>query len=678
MKKEILTIITSLSLSFGVLAQVDSLRITELNPVVVTGTGTYHTADNSPVAVKVISAKELKEVQATNVQDALNKLTPNITLHTNGMGSFVNFNGVSDDYLLIMENGKRVSGDDRWSRISLDNVKRIEVFSGAASALYGSDAIAGVINIITEEGNDLVEATSRTKVMDHGRMNHDVNVDVNVKKFSSFTSYNFRKADNWQVNKYQEFIETDKDGNEQSVIKLNGRPMSQGFQSHNISEKLEWRFNDHWQLYLTGDYYDYVTTRPENAISFTQKKSTDKSTGEIKYSYTPKAAYTYDLHHNSYKYGGGSRWTPNDSVSVFMDVYCDNVTSKYDYWQTDEAEAYDETRKSTHYVNESLKGIFRLANWNKLSGGLEFVQESLNSESDNISHETTNTYNVFAQEELTVAKWFDIVAGVRYTYNTNFGSHVTPNVGLFYHIGGFRIRTSYAGGYKTPTLSQLYATDQAKTSSRYTINNDMLKAEKNHFGTVNLEYGNNWMNIGVTGFVNKIKDMINYRTLTEEEIMADPKLTELNKEWTTIRQRDNIDNALLRGINTNVKFITKAGLSFGGGYAFTDGEVDKAVRHVGNANVSYDKTWNKYHLNVAVNGHVQGKRFSSTYGYADGYSQWDLNTRHTITMNQFVLEPGIGIENLFNEVDDSYWNSNYSTISPGRSFYVSLALKFKN
>ena len=678
MKKEILTIITSISLSFGVLAQVDSMRITELNPVVVTGTGTYHTADNSPVAVKVISAKELKEVQATNVQDALNKLTPNITLHTNGMGSFVNFNGVSDDYLLIMENGKRVSGDDRWSRISLDNVKRIEVFSGAASALYGSDAIAGVINIITEEGNDLVEATSRTKVMDHGRMNHDVNVDINVKKFSSFTSYNFRKADNWQVNKYQEFIETDKDGNEQSVIKLNGRPMSQGFQSHNISEKLEWRFNDHWQLYLTGDYYDYVTTRPENAISFTQKKSTDKNTGEIKYSYTPKAAYTYDLHHNSYKYGGGSRWTPNDSVSVFMDVYCDNVTSKYDYWQTDEAEAYDETRKSTHYVNESLKGIFRLANWNKLSGGLEFVQESLNSESDNISHETTNTYNVFAQEELTVAKWFDIVAGVRYTYNTNFGSHVTPNVGLFYHIGGFRIRTSYAGGYKTPTLSQLYATDQAKTSSRYTINNAMLKAEKNHFGTVNLEYGNDWMNIGVTGFVNKIKDMINYRTLTEEEIMADPKLTELNKEWTTIRQRDNIDNALLRGINTNVKFITKAGLSFGGGYAFTDGEVDKAVRHVGNANVSYDKTWNKYHLNIAVNGHVQGKRFSSTYGYADGYSQWNLNTRHTITMNQFVLEPGIGIENLFNEVDDSYWNSNYSTISPGRSFYVSLALKFKN
>lgn len=652
--------------------------MTELNPIVITGTGTYHTADNSPVAVKVLSEKELKNIQATSVQDALGKLTPNITMHTNGMGDFVNFNGVSDDYLLIMVDGKRVSGDDRWSRISMDNVKRIEVFSGAASALYGSDAIAGVINIITDETKNSVSATSRTKVMSHGRLNQDVNVDATKGKFSTFTSYNFRKADNWQVNHFQEFIETDKNGNEQSVLKLNGRPMSQGFQSHNLSEKLEWRFNDHWNMYFTGDYYDYVTTRPQSAMSFSQKENKDKETGVKSYSYTAKPSYTYDLHHNSYSYGGGTRWTPNDSIQVDLDVKCDNFTSKYDYWQTDEKEAYDETRKETHNVNEILKGIFRLADWNKLSGGLEFVQESLKSESDNISHESTNTYNIFAQEEFKIVKGFEAVAGVRYTYNTNFGNHVTPNVGLFYHIGGFRVRASYAGGYRTPSLSQLYATDQAKTSSRYTINNPSLKAEKNHFGTVNLEYGNEWLNIGVSGFINQIRDMINYRTLTEDEIAAEAELIELSKEWKTIRQRDNIDTALLRGVSPNVKFISKCGLTIGGGYTFTDGEVDKAVRHVGNVNVSYDKTWNKYHVNIALNGHIQGRRFSSTYGYADGYSQWDLNTRHVITIDKFILEPGFGIENLFDEVDNSYWNSNYSTTNPGRSFYVSLALKFKN
>lgn len=676
MTKKVLIATTSLLFVNTVWAQKDSIRSMELNPVVVTGTGTYHRADNSPVAVRVVSAKDIKDVQATSIQDALSKLTPNITTHTNGMGTFVNFNGVSDDYMVILENGRRLSGDDRWSRISLDNVKRIEIFSGAASALYGSDAIAGVINIITDDGRKEVEASSRTKVMSHGRMDQDVNVDVNAGKLSSQTSYNYRQADNWQVNHYQEFIETDADGSEHSVLKLNGRPMSQGFNSHNLSQKFDWRFNDSWSMYVRGNYYDHETARPQNAMAFTQKKTTDKATGETKYSYTSKPAYTYDLHHNTYLYGAGARWSPNERVHMYLDVYSDNYESSYDYWQTDEKEAWEETRKRTHYVNETLKGIFRLADWNKLSGGIELVQESLNSESDNISGATTYTYNVFAQDEVNIVKGLEAVVGARYTYNSNFGSRFTPNIGLFYHIAGFRFRASYAGGYRTPTLSQLYATDQAKTNSRYTINNPSLRAEKSHFGNVCIEYGNKWMNVSVGGFINKITDMINYRTLTQDEIDASPELTELHKEWSTIRQRANIDNARLRGISTNVKFITPFGLAIGGGYTFTDGEVDKAVRHVGNANVTYDHTWKRYHLNVALNGHIQGRRFSSTYGYADGYSQWDLNTRHTITLKHFVLEPGIGIENIFNKVDNSYWNSNYSTISPGRSVYVSLAMRY--
>ena len=164
----------------------DSLSTShDLNPVVITGTGTYHRADNSPVAVKVITAKELKDAQVTTLQDALTKLTTTITTHTNGMGTFVNFNGVSDDYIVILENGKRVSGDDRWSRINMNNVRRIEVYSGAASALYGSDAIAGVINIITDDGREPVSASSFTKLMNHGRFDEEVNVDVKVGKLTS-------------------------------------------------------------------------------------------------------------------------------------------------------------------------------------------------------------------------------------------------------------------------------------------------------------------------------------------------------------------------------------------------------------------------------------------------------------------------------------------------------------
>lgn len=659
----------------------------DLNPIVITGTGTYHRADNSPVAVKVITAKELQDAQVTTLQDALTRLTTNVTTHTNGMGDFVNFNGISDDYIVILENGKRVSGDDRWNRIAVNNIKRIEIFSGAASALYGSDAIAGVINIITDESKAPVTASSSTTLKDNGRMDEDVNVDINAGAISSHTSFTHHQADNWQVSHYQEFEEGDN-----KVLKLTGRPMSVGFRSNNISEKLDFRLNDQWSFYVRGSYYDYLTNRPQSAAYFTQKKGTDGS-----YSYTSKQAYTYDLHHTSYLYGGGARWVPNSRTHLYLDVYSDNFESQYSYWQTDKKEAYDETRKRTHYVNETLRGIFRLTDWNKLSAGAEFVQESLNSESDNIDFETTNTYNLFAQDEVQMMKGLEAVVGVRYTQNDHFGAAFTPNVGLFYHIAGFRLRASYAGGYRTPTLSQLYATDQAKTTSRYTLNNRDLKPEKNHFFNVNAEYSNSWMSISVTGFMNKIRDMINYRTLTTAEINNDASLKALrdDENWKTIRQRDNIDRATLRGISASLKFLLPGGFALGGGYTFTDSKaetqtlntktqqyettetpVDKSVKHVGSVLASWDRTWNNYHLNITLNGHLQGERYSSTYGYADAYSQWDFTTRHTFTLRNFTLEPSIGIENIFNQRDTSPWSSNFSTINPGRSFIVSLRMKY--
>lgn len=667
----------------------DTERSVELNPVTVTGTGTYRKAENSPVAVKVISQKELQDAHATNLQDALNKLTTNITTMTNGMGTFINFNGVSDDYIVILENSKRISGDDRMDRISIKNIKRIEILSGAASALYGSDAIAGVINIITDEAKNTVEASMSTYQSSKGRQTNDVNVDVNVGKFSSFTSFTNRRADNWQVNNMQEFTE-----GEETVLKLTGRPMSQGFHSTNISEKMEWRFNNEWSAYVRGNYYDHMTDRPQNAQYFTQSK--DKKTGD--YKYTAKQAYTYDMHHRSFSYGAGTRWAPTNNTHLYLDIFSDNYSSKYDYWQTADKESYDETRKRTNYYNETLKGIFRLNSWNKLSTGIELEQNYLNSVSDNIDSEHNETYNFFAQDEINIVKGLEAVAGVRYIYNSGFGSHVTPNAALFYHISGFRFRASYAGGYKAPTLSQLYATDQAKTNARYTMANAGLKPEKNHFWNLNAEYSNKWMSVSVSGFINNIRNMINYRTITTDEINSSEALTALyNDGWTTIRQRDNIDKATVRGISANIKLLLPYGFTLGGGYThtysnaetmtlntksqeyeITETPVDKSVRNVGNVNAAWDKTWKNYHLNVSINGHMQGPRYSSSYGYAEKYSQWDLHTRHIITLRQVVLEPGIGVENIFNKRDTTPWNSNYSTINPGRSLYVSMALKFKN
>ena len=209
-----------------------------LGQVVITGTGTHRRMTNSPVPIQVITAKDLGNANVTNLEDALVKLTPNVTTMTNGMGTTLSLNGMNEDYMLLLENGKRLTGDDRYTRINIANIKRIEILSGAASALYGSDAIGGVINIITDDTKNAVNVSNYTHYTSKGRFSENINADVNAGKFSSYTSYQRREADNWQVN------DLDENGYK------TGRPMSTGFLSDNISQRFAYNATDRLSFYV--------------------------------------------------------------------------------------------------------------------------------------------------------------------------------------------------------------------------------------------------------------------------------------------------------------------------------------------------------------------------------------------------------------------------------------------
>lgn len=653
-----------------------------LGQVVVTGTGTHRRMSNSPMPVQVITAKDLGNANVTSLEDALVKLTPNVTSITNGMGTTLSLNGMNEDYMLVLENGKRLTGDDRYTRINVGNIKRIEILSGAASALYGSDAIGGVINIITDDSKNALNISNYTHYTSKGRFSESINVDVNAGKFSSYTSYQRKEADNWQVN------DIDENGNK------TGRPMATGFASDNISQRFAYNVNDRLSVYLRGNYYDYGTRRPESATYFKAEKKKDENGNTI---YKETQAYKYNMLHDSYTYGAGAKYIINKSAYIDADFYADNYTSKYGYFTKSGSfqPGDEETRKQTNYYNATIKGIFKLNKWNKLSAGIEYINEHFKSESENISFKNMYTFAVFAQDEITLLKNLQAVAGIRYLYNENFKNYATPNIALMYKPGNFNFRAAYATGFRTPTLSQLYATDESKTSSRFTTGNPGLKPEKSNFFSLNGEYTCSRFSISVTGFYNDIRDMINYRVLSNEEIHQ-MGLDEIHEQFETIRQRDNVDRAKIKGISVNANLYVGAGVTIGGGYIYTDSEakttsydsdsqqnvvktspVDKSVKNAANVHARWDHNWGNYHLNVNLNGHIQGERYSSTYGYAPKYQQWDLNTRHTFNLDAFVLEPGIGIENLFNKRDERPWNSNFSTINPGRAVYISLAVKFK-
>lgn len=641
-----------------------------IGQVVVTGTGTHRRMTDSPVPVSVITAKEISNANVSTLEDALVKLSPNISSYTNGMGTTMSLNGINEDYVLILENGKRLAGEDRYTRINVANIKRIEVLNGAASALYGSDAIGGVINIITDDAKNTINVSSYTHYSSEGRWTEALNADVNAGKLSSYTSYQRLQAGSWWHN------HIDENGNE------TGKPTSVGFYSNSVNQRFVFNATDKLSFYVRGTYYDNKTRRPQDATYFT--KSKDK--------YVEKDAYTYNLKHETYTYGAGMKYMINRTAYIDAEFYSDNFSSDYVYFKKtgDYMPGDAVTRKKVNYYNGNVKGIFRVGSRNRVSVGMEYVNEHLNSESDNISFKNMYTMALYAQDEIKLMKNFQAVLGLRYIYNENFKNHATPNVALMYKLGGLNLRAAYAAGFRTPTLSQLYATDESKTASRYTVGNPNLKPEKNNFYSLNAEYNYRWLSVSVTGFINDVRDMINYRDLTEEEI-ASMGLSDKHAQFDQIRQRDNIDKAKTRGLSFNATASLGAGFRLSGGYTYLDTKakqlkddgtykespIDKSIRHMGNVNGQWEHSWGFYRLNVNLHGHLQGRRYSQSYGYAPKYQQWDLNTRHTFNLKSIILEPGVGIENLFDKIDDRPWNNNFSTLNPGRSVYASLSIRFK-
>lgn len=621
----------------------------ELDPVVVTATGTNKQMSRSPIPISVITAKALKQANITSFEEAMSKLTPNFSFLTNGGGTTMSMNGLPDSYVLVLENGKKLTGDDAYTRINMANVKRIEILNGAASALYGSDAIAGVINVITDDEVDRINISTQTRYSSKGRFTQLVNADLSVGKLNSFTSYQRQQADGWQLSPLVEV--KDKKTGAVSLVPTD-KEASTAFFSNSTSQRFTYDVNNRLSLYLRGSYYNSETDRPVTE-------------------------YAYNMLHQTYAYGAGAEYRIKPQAVLTADFYSDNYTTNYGYIKKsgDFEAGSKEMRKRTRYDRADLKGVFGLGKRHHLSVGMEYVKEHLTSTSEKLSDIAMYTSSVYAQDEIDLYSNLQAVVGMRYTYHENYHSYATPHVALLYKLKRFNFRGSYAAGFRSPTLSQLYYTNTDTKKDLLTLANPALRPEKNDYFALNAEYAHPSFTLTVTGFLNQVRHMINYRTLT----------TDGKEEYgfTTVQQRSNIDRARIRGVNFSFNSYLGGGFTFNGGYSYidarnvnTDAPIDKSLKHAANVAGLWAHTWNNYRLQVNLNGRIQGERYSQTWGYAPNFQLWNLNTTHTFTLNHFVLEPGAGIENIFNYRDNRPWNSNYATLTPGRALYASLVIRF--
>ena len=655
-------------------------RTYNLNPVVVTGSGHHQRLKSTATPVRVLSSQEIHEQGITTFDGALTRMMPQASMAPSSMGGFLRLNGLGNKYILILINGQKLSGDISnnvdLNRINMSRVKRIEVLDGAASSLYGSDAIAGVINIITDQPTqDFISVTSDTRVSGHGVLTESVGLDIYKNGFGSYTSFSYDKADSYRNND----LEYKKGSDTETQVSI--APLFTGYRSNILGQKFTYAPSQHLALNAGLDYSYKITDRPgtrEDVTGGTDYEMRYKgfrwNIGGI-YKFTSKNSLQADFVVDRFRYG--------KEYDVETDIY-----KKGDYVQS----------KKQRMMEGQLKAILSLTTNSTTIFGANWRKDYLTASSGNIDQ---HVYSLaaYAQHEMKFLKDFTATLGLRLTHHETFNQHLTPKATLMYAPGSFRFRFTYSAGFRAPGLDELYyhyfSVNRGK--AQISFGNQDLKPEKSNYFSLNAEYRTQTIAVSVTGYLNRINDMVvkqnvNIDDASRKMLMAEfPEMTQDQADkMVNYALYKNSDKGDVKGVHVNVSANVLRDLNLSANYVYTyartcSGEewtvLERSIRHAATIAANYHHSWGKYGLNVNLNGRLQSKTYyTGSYEDAPGFGVWNLHTTHSFNLLKWAyLEPSVGVDNLFDKVDNRIDSSTrkYALYSPGRMLVVGLKVRFK-
>ena len=648
-----------------------------LNPVVVTGSGHHQRLGTALTPVHVITAKEINEQGISTFADALTRTMPQISMAPNSMGSQLRLNGLGGKYILVLINGRKLSGEISNNadllRINMARVKRIEVLDGAASSLYGSDAIAGVINVITDQPtSELVSVTSDTRVSGEGQLTESVNLDIFTNGFGSYTSFSHDRADSYRVNDY-EYVSGEEGETQRSIS-----PLFTGYRSNIFGQKFTWQPIRKLALNAGLEYSRKITDRPNTYP--------DVSGG-----------LDYEMRYKSLRWniGGIYKFTNRNSLQADFAVDRYRYGKEYDVeTSTYKVGDYVQSKKQRMMEGE-LKAVLGLTSNSTTILGADWRQDNLVTSTGNIDA-SVYTLAAYAQHEMLLAKGLKAMLGARYTYHREFGSHLTPKVALMYSAGKLNFRATYSNGFRAPGMDELYyryfSVNRGK--AQVSFGNKNLNPEKSHYVSLSAEYRIDRFAVSVMGYMNFINDMIVKDNIALDDdsrkmLMAEfPEMTEAQAQsMSTYANYVNSDKGEVKGVQVNVHANPIDGLNFNVNYAYTYARsktgddwslLDRSIKNTLTMSAAYSHAWGKYRLGADLNCRMQSKTYYSAYNDAPGYGVWNFNTTHTFTLSRWlVIEPKLGIDNIFNKVDNRIDSSKttYALYSPGRMLVAGLKIR---
>ena len=702
MNKTLIALMAALLPGSAVFSQIHRMERTDsavvsrsyhLNPVVVTGSGHHQRLKSTATPVHVLSAQEIHEQGITTFDGAMTRMMPQVSMAPNSMGTFLRLNGLGNKYILILINGQKLSGDISnnvdLSRINMSRVKRIEILDGAASSLYGSDAIAGVINIITDQPTQqLVSVTSDTRVSGHGQLTESVNLDIYKNGFGSYTSFTHDRADSYQNNDL-EYVK-DSDTETQPTI----APLFTGYRSNIVGQRFTYAPSQHLALNAGLDYSYKITDRPDTR---------DDITGGTDYEMRYKG-----LRWNVggiYKFGGrGGAGVRGNSLQANFTVDRFRYGKEYDVaTKTNAIGDYVQSKKQRTMEGE-LKAILSLMDGSTTIFGADWRKDWLEATSGDINQHVW-TLAAYAQHEQTFLRIMTATLGLRYTRHETFGSRLTPKVVLMAAPGDFRFRATWSAGFRAPGLDELYyhyfSVNRGKP--QISFGNPDLSPETSHYLSLTAEYRSQFIAVSLTGYLNRINDMVVKQNVPIEAVgdQESPALQMLRREFPEMTDDQaqklsqyalyqNSDKGDVKGVQLNLSANLFAGFNLSANYVYTYARsksgtewqpLERSIRHSATVTANYHHAWRRYGLNVNLNGRLQSKTYyTGTYEDAPGFGIWNLNTTHTLDLAKWViLEPSVGVDNIFNKADHRPDSSvrKYALFSPGRMFVAGLKVRFK-
>lgn len=645
------------------------LEAGKLNDVIVTGQYSPTSTASSVYEVKVLNAQTIKNKGAVNLQDALsNEL--NISQSADPVfGSGISINGISGEGVKVMIDGVpvvgRLEGKIDLSQINLNNIERVEVVEGPLSVMYGTDAMGGVINLIT--GNFQKE---KIKVFTKGYYESvgQYNVDAGV----TYREKNHQLSGNF------------------------GRYFFDGFSVVDTYLRYsEWRPKEQYM----GDLkYTYSGSKFRLSVSGSLFRELMLNRGEPKY--VADRVTAKDEHFLTYRPRVNATFLYRFSNNSTLDVVA-GYSGFFRYWNTvmknlttmEESIIPSETQDTSTYQQLTLRPIYSMFTKNNKIG-FQFGLD-INHEFSTQKRLTQNTQQItdaaaFGSMKWNVTKELIIQPAIRFAYNSKFRSPLVPSLNIKYaHKDYLTIRASYGLGYRAPSLKELYLL--FKDSNHDIVGNENLKPETGHNAQLSANIvarkGEHKIELQPSFFFNYIFNKIDLKVMPPSPDAAPGVVS---------YRYDNFKNVMTYGGDFTFNYYWKK-LSASAGILLTEFETfdeslkEKTVKNLSadaNARLGYIIPKAEIALNVFYKYTGRRALFSMnsslSTGYVNGFHTIDVTASRSFWKERIQLT--IGGKNLANVTNVTTQNASGAAhssgaagglmINRGRTFFVSVVLQY--